>query len=139
MYVLLSIRQSDLDAYTALLNGGSFKIYSGPRNTDLSLTGANTLLATCALNATACLATDAGGIAVGQAVTPDHSPAASGNAAFALACKSDGTVIGSLGIGLAGSAAGGTDPDLVVASVAVTAGIDGFYVTSWKLSFPLGV
>src|SRR4051812_43531903 len=102
MIIAIAQRQTALDAWMVLLNGGSLKFYSGTRPAALSLSG-NTLLSTTPLNATAAGATNSSGVATFNAITTDAAPAANGTATFAFACKSDGTPILNLSVGTSGT------------------------------------
>lgn len=128
------------DAWCTLLNGGSLKFYAGTRpgiGAPFTLSG-NTLLGTCPLANPAVGATNAGGVATFNSITPDSNPAATGDATFAFACKSDGTPIGNLSVGLAGSGPNGTDPDIVVPNAHIVATTGAIVISSANLTFPVG-
>lgn len=132
MIIAIAQRQSAWDTILALLNGGSLKFYSGARPAAFTLSG-NTLLSTCPLSATACGATNSSGVAALNAVTTDSAPAASGTVTFAFACKSDGTPILNLSVGLSGSGA-----DIIVDSTTVVGTTGTVAVTAGSLTFPIG-
>lgn len=90
-----------VDAVAALCNGGSLKIYDGAQPTDANTAvGAQTLLATLTLSATAFGASVASGsagskvvTATANAITGDTSADATGTAAWFRVLKSDGTSV----------------------------------------------
>lgn len=133
MIIAIAQIQTAQDAWNTLLNGGSLKFYSGTRPTAFALSG-NTLLATCPLSATATGATNGSGVATFNAITVDAAPVASGATTFAFACKSDGTPVYNLRVGLSGSGA-----DIIVDNVNVAATVGTVGVLSATVTFPLGV
>lgn len=130
MEIAIAQRQTAMDAWNVLLNGGSLKFYSGTRPAAFSLSG-NTLLATCPLSATAAGATNASGVATLNAVTTDSAPAASGTATFAFACKSDGTPVYNLSVGLSAA-------DIIVDNTTVVGTTGTVAVSSATVTFPIG-
>lgn len=121
-----------LDALTALLNGGSIKIYTGtrPADPDTALAG-NTLLGTLPLSATAFgAATDAdpGALATANAITSDTTADATGTATWFRAVGSGGTAVIDGNVGIATS-------DLILDNVNIVAG-GTIAVTSWTITQP---
>lgn len=119
-----------LNAGLDVLNGGSIKIYDGaqPATPDVAV-GAQVLLATLPINATAFGAATAG-TKTANAVT-SAAAAASSTATWFRALKSDGTtavIDGS--VGTAGS-------DMNLNSVAISSGAT-VSVSSWTVSMPVG-
>jgi hypothetical protein len=116
-----------VDAVAAKCDGGTLKIYTGSQPTDANTAvGAQTLLATLTLNATAFAASVASGsagskivTATANAITGDTSADATGTAAWFRVLKSDGTSIvydGSVGVG--------STFDLNLATVSIVAAQD---------------
>jgi len=106
------------DAVTALLDNGYLRIYDGtqPATADTAVS-TQTLLAELRFNATAFGAASEGVCTAGD-FTPDSSANATGTAAWFRALKSDGSsevYDGSVGT---------SDADLVLNSVAITAGAE---------------
>jgi hypothetical protein len=126
-----------VDAVAAKCNGGTLKIYTGSQPTDANTAlGAQTLLATLTLNATAFAASTVSGsagskivTAVANSITDDTSADATGTAAWFRVLKSDGTSVvfdGSV------AATGGT-ADLLLASTSIVASED-VSVTSFSIT-----
>lgn len=124
-----------VDAVAALCNGGSLKIYSGSQPTDANTAiGAQTLLATLTLSATAFAASSASGsagskvvTATANTITDDSSADATGTAAWFRVLKSNGTSIVFDGsVGTSGS-------DLNLASTSIVTGED-VSVTSFTIT-----
>lgn len=96
-----------LDAWNALLNGGSAEVLSGTRPADVetALSG-NTVLVTPTFSATAFPAsaynsTDAAMEAAASFTAASFSPVANGSASFVRVYKSDGvTAVADLGVGM---------------------------------------
>ncbi len=134
MIIAIAQRQSALDAILALLNGGSIKFYSGARPASLTL-GANSLLATCPLSSPAFGATNSSGVATASAILTDGAPPGSSSsvAAFAFACKADGTPVLNLTVGLASSGA-----ELTLDTLTIVGATGSLAVTSLSLTFPAG-
>lgn len=130
MEIAIAQRQTAMDAWNTLLNGGTLKFYSGTRPAAFSLSG-NTLLATCPLNATAFGATNGSGVATANAITTDSAPAASGTTTFAFACKSDGTPVYNLSVGLSAS-------DIIVDNTTIVGTTGTVAVSSATVTFPIG-
>lgn len=108
---------ASVNAVTALLNGGSLRIYTG---TQPALNGAvtGTLLATLALNATfAPSATASGGMvtATANAITTGTA-AATGIAGYFALLKSDGTTVVTTG------SVGTSNADLILNSLSIISG-----------------
>jgi hypothetical protein len=128
--------QAALNALTALLNGGSIKIYSGAMPATTETASSGTLLSTCPLNATAfASATDPGSTglatATANAITSDTSAAATGTAGYFRAYKSDGTtcvIQGTVGTSLA---------DMILNTTSISAG-STVAITSWVVTLPDG-
>jgi hypothetical protein len=122
-------RNAALDAFTALLNSGKLRIYSGtkPTDGDTALSG-NTLLAELTFGATAFGASSAG-VATANAITSDSSADATGTATFFRAFKSDGTT--AVFDGTVGTATS----DLVLNTVSIVAAAV-VAVTSFTLTEP---
>lgn len=117
-----------VDAVAAKCNGGSLKIYTGAQPTDANTAvGAQTLLATLALSATAFAASVASGsagsrivTATANAITGDTSADATGTAAWFRVLKSDGTSVvfdGSVGVS-------GCDLNLATTSIVAAEEVD---------------
>lgn len=124
-----------VDAVAALCNGGSLKIYSGSQPTDANTAiGAQTLLATLTLSATAFAASSASGsagskvvTATANTITDDSSADATGTAAWFRVLKSNGTsVVFDGSVGTSGS-------DLNLASTSIVTGED-VSVTSFTIT-----
>lgn len=103
------------DAATALVNGGTLRIYSGtkPTTPDDALSG-NTLLASLGFSATA-FGAAANGAATANAITSDTNAPATGTAAFFRAYSSGGTAVFQ---GTCGTA----NADLIMSSTAISTG-----------------
>lgn len=95
------VAEAAVDAAAAKANGGTLKIYAGSQPTDANTAaGAQTLLATLALSATAFAASSASGsagskivTATANSITGDTSADATGTAAWFRVLKSDGTSV----------------------------------------------
>lgn len=129
--------KASCDAMAALCNGGSIKVYSGVQAADANTAvGAQVLLATLPLSATAFAASVVSGTtpnrkatATANAITSDTSADATGTATWFRVLKADGTSVVYDGeVGLSGS-------DLNLATTSLTAG-ETVSVTSWTLSQP---
>lgn len=122
-------RNAMLDAFTALLNNGYLRIYSGtkPTDGDTALSG-NTLLAELRFGATA-FGAAAAGVATANAITADSSADATGTATFFRAFKSDGTTA------VFDGTVGTSGADCNLNSVAISAGA-AVSVTSMTLTEP---
>lgn len=117
-----------LDALTALLNGGFMRIYSGPQpdNANGGTTGANTLLASCALSNPAFQAA-VSGVAVANAIDPDPNAANTGTAEWYRLVRSNGTTV------VADGSIGTSGANINLNTTSITAGttvtITGFSMT----------
>jgi hypothetical protein len=115
-----------VDAMAAKCNGGTLKIYAGAQPTDANTAvGAQTLLATLTLSATAFGASVASGsagskvvTATANAITDDTSADATGTAAWFRVLKSDGTSI------VMDGSVGTSGCDLNLATTSLVAGAD---------------
>ncbi len=118
---------AEVAALTALLNGGTLRIYAGtkPASVDTAL-GAQTLLAELPLGNPA-FAAPAAGVAAANAITADAAANATGTASFYRAFKSNGT--SAVCDGTVGTSAA----DLILNSVALQAGAS-VAVTSWTIT-----
>lgn len=119
-----------LDAVTALLNGGSLRIYAGtkPAGPDTALGGA-TLLATLTLSATA-FGSASNGVASANSITAGTA-GATGTAAFYRAFASNGsTAVCDGEVGTSGS-------DLNLSTTSIVSGAE-VSVSSWQLTLPKG-
>ena len=113
-----------VDAAAAKANGGTLKIYTGTQPTDANTAlGAQTLLATLTLSATAFAASVASGsagsrivTATANAITGDLSADATGTATWFRVLKSDGTSI------VMDGAVGTSGSDLNLATTSLVAG-----------------
>jgi len=124
-----------VDAAAAKCNGGTLKIYAGSQPTDANTAvGAQTLLATLTLSATAFAASSASGsagskvvTATANTITGDTSADATGTAAWFRVLKSDGTSVvfdGSVGTS-------GCDLNLATTSIVAGEEVD---VTSFAIT-----
>lgn len=118
-----------LNAALALLNGGSLLFYSGtqPATPDVAIT-TQTLIASCALNATA-FQNALYGTAVANAITPG-SVGASGTITWFRAVTSGSAAVIDGSVGLSGS-------DINLSQVAVVGGLNTIDVTTWNVSCPV--
>jgi hypothetical protein len=124
-----------VDAVAALCNSGTLKIYTGSQPTDANTAvGAQTLLATLTLSATAFPASSASGsagskvvTATANTITDDSSADATGTAAWFRVLKSDGTTV------VFDGSVGTTGCDLNLASVSIVAAED-VSVTSFTIT-----
>lgn len=93
MKTAVATRNTQLDAMTALLNGGSLRLYSGtePATPETALSG-NTLLAQLTFGSPAFGAASAG-VATSNAITQDSSADATGTATFFRCLASNGTTV----------------------------------------------
>lgn len=107
---------AEVDALTALLNGGKLRIYSGtkPATADTALSG-NTLLAELTFGSPA-FGAGASGVATANAITADASADATGTATFFRLFASNGTTV------VADGTVGTASADLILNSVAIQAG-----------------
>ena len=119
-----------LDAVTALLNGGTLRIYAGtkPATADTAL-GAQTLLASLPLSGTA-FGAASNGVATANAITDDSSADATGTATFFRAVNSSAVAVVDGEVGTSGS-------DLNLNSTEIQSGAE-VSVTSWELTLPTG-
>lgn len=103
------------NAVTALVNGGSLRIYSGtkPATPDTALSG-NTLLAQLTFSATA-FGSASNGVATANAITDDSSADATGTASFFRAHNSSGTAVFQ-------GTCGTSNADLVLSSTSISSG-----------------
>lgn len=130
--------QAGCDAVAAKANGGTLKIYAGSQPTDANTAiGAQTLLATLTLSATAFGSSAASGTtpnrkatATANTITGDTSADNTGTATWFRILKSNGT-----SVVMDGSVGTGTSGDLNLANTSLTAGED-IEVTSFTLSQP---
>jgi hypothetical protein len=129
--------QAALNALTALLNGGSIKIYSGAMPATTETASSGTLLSSgCTLAATAFgSATDPGSTglatATAGAIASDTNAAATGTAGYFRAYKSDGTtcvIQGTVGTSAA---------DMILNTTSISAG-STVAITSWVVTLPDG-
>jgi hypothetical protein len=124
-----------LDAALALLNaggGGYIEVRTGSPPTNVEDAATGTLLATCALSATAFPASaDAapGAIATANAITQDASADASGTAGYFRAYATTGPT------GVIQGTVGTSSADMIVNTTTVTAGLP-FSVSSWTVTLP---
>ena len=119
------------DAVTALVNGGTLRIYSGtkPAGVDTALSG-NTLLAQLAFGSPA-FGAASNGVATANAITADSSADNTGTATFFRAFASNGTTAVFDGeVGTSGS-------DLNLNSTSIQAGAE-VSVTSFTYTQPKG-
>jgi hypothetical protein len=124
-----------VDAVAAKCNSGSLKIYTGSQPTDANTAvGAQTLLATLTLSATAFGASSASGsagskvvTATANTITGDTSADATGTAAWFRVLKSDGTSI------VFDGSVGASGADLNLATTSITAG-EEVDVTSFTIT-----
>lgn len=112
--------EAAVDAFTALLDSGFLKIYTG---TQPALNGAvtGTLLATLTFGATAFGASTASGgtvTATANAITDDTSADATGTAGYFALLKTDGTTV------VATGSVGTSGADLNLNSLSITSGAD---------------
>lgn len=125
------------DAVAALGNGGTLKIYDGTQPTDANTAvGAQVLLATLTLSATAFAASAASGsapnrkaTAAANAITGDTSADATGTATWFRMLKSNGTSA------VMDGSVGTTGCDLNLVTTSLVAGVD-VEVSSFSLSQP---
>jgi hypothetical protein len=118
--------KAGVDALCAKANGGTLKIYTGTQPTDANTAiGAQVLLGTLTMNATAFAASVASGSAGSKVVTAtantisdDTSADATGTAAWFRILKSDGTSI------VMDGSVGTSGCDLNLATTAIVAGAD---------------
>lgn len=124
-----------VDAVAALCNSGTLKIYTGSQPTDANTAlGAQTLLATLTLSATAFGASSASGsagskvvTATANTITDDTSADATGTAAWFRVLKSNGTSI------VFDGTVGTSGCDLNLASTSIVAGED-VSITSFTIT-----
>jgi hypothetical protein len=121
-----------LAALTALLNGGSLKIYTGSAPASVETAATGTLLATLALSATSfgtpSATSGADATAAANAITTSNA-VAGGTAGYYRLCKSDGTAIQQGAIGTSGS-------DLNLITTTIVSG-QPVQITSWSLTEPV--
>lgn len=125
--------QAMLNAFTALLNGGHIKIFTGTQPATCETADSGTLLVTLALNATAfAAATDgADGTAHASANTITSGTAGNtGTAGYFRAYDSGGSCHDQGDVGLSGT-------DFVITDTTITT-LDVIGVTSWLLKQPDG-
>lgn len=126
------------DSVGALGNGGTIKIYAGTQPTDANTAvGAQTLLATLTLSATAFAASAASGsapnrkaTAAANTVTGDASADATGTATWFRMLKSNGT-----SVVMDGSVMSDGTGDMNLVTTSLVAGVD-VEITSFNLSQP---
>lgn len=119
---------AEINALTALLNGGTLRIYSGTKPTDVDTAiGAQTILAELPLSNPA-FGAGASGVATANAITTDATANASGTASFYRAFASGGAAVCDGTVGATGS-----DSDLELNSAVIAAGA-AVSVTSWTLT-----
>ena len=118
------------NAVTALVNGGSLRIYSGtkPATPDDALSG-NTLLAQLSFGATA-FGSAANGVSTANAIASDTSADATGTASFFRAHNSSGTAVFQ-------GTCGTSNADLVLSSTSISSG-GTVEVTSLTYTQPKG-
>lgn len=126
--------EADVNAITALLNGGFLKIYTGAQPADANQTVTGTLLVTLNLNATAFGASTAAGSPGSRIVTAtagaivSGTAVATGTAGYFVLYKSDGTTVVAMGSVAASGA------DLNLSSVSIVSGgsvaVSAFTITS---------
>jgi hypothetical protein len=132
MRVSTSSRNTMIDAWTALLNGGSIRIYDGSRPaTPETAVSTQTLLATLTFNATAFGAASSAS-ASANAITADTSADATGTAAWARVLTSGGTAVADLTV-----TASGGGGDIEFNSVAIQAGAQ-VSITAFTVSMAIG-
>jgi hypothetical protein len=121
-----SATKAGLDALCAKANGGTLKIYTGTQPTDANTAiGAQVLLGTLGMNATAFAASVASGsagsrvcTATANSITDDTSADATGTASWFRIVQSDGTTI------VMDGSVGTSGCDLNLATTAIVAGAD---------------
>jgi hypothetical protein len=124
-----------VDAVAALCNSGTLKIYTGSQPTDANTAlGAQTLLGTLTLSATAFPASSASGsagsrvvTATANTITDDSSADATGTAAWFRVLKSDGTTV------VFDGSVGTSGCDLNLTTVSIVSGAD-ISVTSFTIT-----
>jgi uncharacterized glyoxalase superfamily protein PhnB len=124
-------RNTMIDAWTALLNGGSIRIYDGTRPaTPETAVSTQVLLAELTLNATAFAAASSAS-ATANAITADSSANATGTASWARVLTSGATAVGDLTVTATG---GGGDLTFPSTSIVATAQVS---ITSFTVSMDL--
>lgn len=133
--ISMSAAEAMLNALTALLNGGSIKIYTGSPPATLETSASGTLLSSgCGLSATAFgNATDGGSgnaTAAANTISEDTNAASSGTAGYFRGLNSSGTAViqGTCGTATA---------DMILNSTSITSG-GSVTVTAWTLNMPDG-
>jgi hypothetical protein len=120
-----------IDAWTALLNGGSIRIYDGTRPaTPETAVSTQVLLAELTFNATAFAAASAAS-ASANAITADTAANATGTATWARILTSGGTAVGDLTVSATG---GGGDLQFASTSIVASAQVS---ITSFTVSMDL--
>lgn len=106
---------AEVDALTALLDGGTLKIYTGTQPTDADTAiGAQVLLATLTFGSPA-FAAGSSGVATANAITQDSSADATGTAAWFRCLTSGGAKVCDGSVGTSGA-------DCNLNSIAISAG-----------------
>lgn len=117
-----------LNAFNALMNGGTLVIYSGtePTNPDTALSG-NTALVTATFSATAFATASYSSpnmTAAASFTAGSYAPSASGTATFARAFESGGSAVADFTVGTSGT-------DLIIGNTSIVTGTNvSFSLTS---------
>ena len=127
MRVSTASRNTMIDAWTALLNGGSLRIYDGTQPaTPETAVSTQVLLAELTFNATAFGAASSAA-ATANAITSDSAANATGTATWARVLTSGGTAVADLSVGTTGG-----DEDMLFPNPSIVAsaqvGITSFTV-----------
>lgn len=131
MRVSTASRNTMIDSWTALLNGGSIRIYDGTRPaTPETAVSTQVLLAELTFNATAFAAASSAS-ATANAITADTSANATGTASWARVLTSGGTAVGDLTVTATG---GGGDMQFPNPSIVASAQVS---LTSFTVSMDL--
>jgi hypothetical protein len=132
MRVSTASRNTMIDAWTALLNGGSIRIYDGSRPaTPETAVSTQTLLATLTFGSPA-FGSAASASAAANAITADSAIDTNGTAAWARILTSGGTAVADCTV----SATGGGG-DIQFPTVSFVAGVEAS-ISSFTVSLGLG-
>src|SRR5688500_17721187 len=114
MRVSTASRNSMIDVWTALLDGGTLRIYDGTRPaTPEPAVSTQTLLAELTFHATAFVAASSAS-ATANAITSDGSANATGTASCARVLASGGTAVGDLTVTATGGGGDLTSPTTAI-------------------------
>lgn len=131
---LLDLRRNEmLDSIRDNFNSGLIRVYAGtaPVSTETAI-GAQTLLATLTMSATAFPAAS-GGVLTANAITGDSAADATGTASFVRVFESNGTtVICDLSVGVAASG-----KDVIFSTLSFVSGV-AVNITSLTITAPAG-